>query len=176
MPTVQAEPPWAAGHSCGLLTMPVGVLSFHTSLCSQVSDYLLAPVVCQMLGVLSSENAVKATALGVYALVGVDVEEGGVRVEKTHPGLVTTQRLNICLACMKPYVQSPLTKTCTLTQAQACPVIEVCFWYCGSKDQQNRTQWLSGRWYIIQKMTSSLCLLKNRITKTEAGRHHSGPP
>lgn len=57
--------------------MPVGVLSFHTSLCSQVSDYLLAPVVCQMLGVLSSENAVKATALGVYALVGVDVEEGG---------------------------------------------------------------------------------------------------
>lgn len=64
--------------------MPARVLSFHTSLCSQVSDYLLAPVVCQMLGVLSSENAVKATALGVYALVGVDVE--------AHPGLVITQQ------------------------------------------------------------------------------------
>lgn len=77
MPTVQSEPSWAAGHSCGCLAMPVGVLSFQPSLCSQVSDHLLAPVVCQMLGVLSSENTVKATALGVYALVGVDVEEGG---------------------------------------------------------------------------------------------------
>lgn len=84
MSTVQPEPPWAARHKCGLLAMPAKVLSFHTSLCSQVSDYLLAPVVCQMLGVLSSENAVKATALGVYALVGVDVE--------AHPGLVITQR------------------------------------------------------------------------------------
>lgn len=57
--------------------MLVGVISFHTSLCSQVSDHLLAPVVCQMLGVLSSENTVEATALSVDALVGVDVEEGG---------------------------------------------------------------------------------------------------
>lgn len=72
-------------------------------------------------------------------------------VEKAHPGLVTTQRQSPYLACMKPCVQSPLTKTCTLTQAQACPEIEVCFGYYGSRDQQNRTEWLSERWYIIQK-------------------------